>query len=110
MVFITGGTGFIGKVLVEKLLRVFSIKRIYLLVRVKDNMAVDERLEHFFQESVRKNKIEKNYEKRFKYSKIANVFFYMFKIHSKVCSFPCLFSIFLVSYRFLTDYEKSHPT
>lgn len=52
VVFITGGTGFIGKVLVEKLLRVFNIKRIYLLVRVKNNMTVDERLEQFFQESV----------------------------------------------------------
>ncbi|XP_055307130.1 fatty acyl-CoA reductase 1-like isoform X1 [Sitodiplosis mosellana] len=52
VVFITGGTGFIGKVLVEKLLRVFSIKRIYLLVRVKDDMPVDKRLENFFQESI----------------------------------------------------------
>lgn len=56
VVFITGGTGFIGKVLIEKLLRVFSIKRIYLLVRVKNNMTVDERLENFFQESVSKTK------------------------------------------------------
>lgn len=41
-----------GKVLIEKLLREFSIKRIYLLVRVKNNMTVNERLEKFFQESV----------------------------------------------------------
>lgn len=52
VIFITGGTGFIGKVLVEKLLRIFSIKRIYLLVRVKNNMTVAERLLDFFQESV----------------------------------------------------------
>lgn len=52
VVFITGGTGFIGKVLIEKLLREFNIKRIYLLVRIKNNMTVDERLEQFFQESV----------------------------------------------------------
>lgn len=59
MIFITGGTGFIGKVLIEKLLRVFSIKRIYLLVRVKNNMSVDERIEHFFRESVKhKNIVE----------------------------------------------------
>lgn len=32
-VLITGGTGFIGKVLVEKLLRSFSIRKIYLLIR-----------------------------------------------------------------------------
>lgn len=63
MVFITGGTGFIGKVLIEKLLRVFGIKRIYLLVRVKNNMTVDERLEHFFQESVKtKQNTKKNYD------------------------------------------------
>lgn len=52
VVMITGGTGFIGKVLIEKLLRMFGIKRIYLLVRVKNNMSVDERIEHFFKESV----------------------------------------------------------
>lgn len=53
VVFITGGTGFIGKLLIEKLLRVFSIKRIYLLVRPKNNMTADVRLEKFFEESVR---------------------------------------------------------
>lgn len=52
VVFITGGTGFLGKVLVEKLLRTFLIKRIYLLVRVKNNLTVNERLEEFFRESV----------------------------------------------------------
>lgn len=57
-VFITGGTGFIGKVLIEKLLRVFDIKRIYLLVRVKNSMSVDERVEHFFKESVKQNIFE----------------------------------------------------
>lgn len=58
VVFITGGTGFIGKVLIEKLLRVFDIKRIYLLVRVKNSMSVDERVEHFFKESVKQNIFE----------------------------------------------------
>lgn len=52
VIFITGGTGFLGKVLVEKLLRSFSIERIYLLVRVKHNLAVNERLKRFFEESV----------------------------------------------------------
>lgn len=52
VVFITGGTGFLGKVLVEKLLRVFLIKRIYLLVRAKNNLTVNERLEQYFRESV----------------------------------------------------------
>lgn len=52
VVFITGGTGFLGKVLVEKLLRVFLIKRIYLLVRIKNNLTVHERVMEFFEESV----------------------------------------------------------
>lgn len=52
VIFITGGTGFLGKVLVEKLLRTFVIKRIYLLVRVKNNLTVNERLVQFFEESV----------------------------------------------------------
>lgn len=53
VIFITGGTGFLGKILVEKLLRSFEIKRIYLLVRVKNNLTVNERLAQFFEESVR---------------------------------------------------------
>lgn len=49
---ITGGTGFIGKVLVEKLLRSFTIRKIYLLIRSKNASNVDERLHTFFEESV----------------------------------------------------------
>lgn len=49
---ITGGTGFLGKVLVEKLLRIFRVKKIYLLIRMKNNMNVEDRLEHFFKETV----------------------------------------------------------
>lgn len=49
---ITGGTGFLGKVLVEKLLRIFRVKKIYLLIRMKNNMNVEDRLENFFKETV----------------------------------------------------------
>lgn len=45
-VFITGGTGFMGKVLVEKLLRSCKlINKIYLLVRAKNGCTHDERHE-----------------------------------------------------------------
>ncbi|KAH9373890.1 hypothetical protein HPB48_012041 [Haemaphysalis longicornis] len=46
VVFITGGTGFIGKVLLEKLLRSCpGVKRVYLLVRSKRGEEPDVRLE-----------------------------------------------------------------
>ena len=35
-VFITGATGFMGKVLVEKLLRSTKVRKIYLLIRHKE--------------------------------------------------------------------------
>ena len=47
-VFITGGTGFLGKVLVEKLLRSCSVRRIYLLMRPKRGVDVHQRLEDIF--------------------------------------------------------------
>ncbi|KAJ3612459.1 hypothetical protein NHX12_020734 [Muraenolepis orangiensis] len=46
-VLITGGTGFMGKVLVEKLLRSCpGVKVIYLLVRPKANQTLQQRLSH----------------------------------------------------------------
>ncbi|CAH1155782.1 unnamed protein product [Phaedon cochleariae] len=48
-VFITGGSGFIGKVLIEKLLRSCpGIKNIYVLVRPKKNKNIQERVEALF--------------------------------------------------------------
>ncbi|XP_042149489.1 putative fatty acyl-CoA reductase CG5065 [Ixodes scapularis] len=48
VIFITGSTGFLGKVLVEKLLRSCpGIERIYLLIRPKKGSSPAERLEVF---------------------------------------------------------------
>lgn len=45
-VFITGASGFVGKVLIEKLLRSCpGIKRIFLLLRAKRSKSINARLE-----------------------------------------------------------------
>ena len=52
-VFITGGTGFLGKVLVEKLLRCCpDIQRIYLLMRAKAGSDINARLEQLVDNKV----------------------------------------------------------
>ncbi|XP_050689457.1 putative fatty acyl-CoA reductase CG5065 isoform X1 [Eriocheir sinensis] len=47
-VFITGGSGFLGKVLLEKLLRTCPVRRIYLLMRPKRGVEVNQRLDDIF--------------------------------------------------------------
>lgn len=48
-IFLTGGTGFLGKVLIEKLLRVCNdLKKIYILTRPKKGKSVDERYKELF--------------------------------------------------------------
>eukprot|EP00092_Neocalanus_flemingeri_P005847 GFUD01006292.1.p1 GENE.GFUD01006292.1~~GFUD01006292.1.p1 ORF type:complete len:503 (-),score=131.65 GFUD01006292.1:35-1543(-) len=48
VVFITGGTGFIGKVLLEKLLRCTEVSKVYLLIREKKGISPKDRLEQLF--------------------------------------------------------------
>lgn len=52
-VLITGATGFLGSVLVEKLLRCFDIKKMYLLIRSKNHESAKERIDKFVQLTVR---------------------------------------------------------
>lgn len=51
-VFLTGGTGFLGQLFVEKLLRT-GVKRIYLLSRAKKGKSTKERLSETFSSRVR---------------------------------------------------------
>lgn len=52
-IFITGSSGFVGKVLVYKLLKsCTSLKAIYLLLRAKRGKTSTERLEELFSSSV----------------------------------------------------------
>ena len=50
-VFVTGGLGFIGKLLVEKLLRC-DVNKIYLLARAKKGKSLEERFEKLMNEPV----------------------------------------------------------
>uniref|UniRef100_A0A182F865 Fatty acyl-CoA reductase n=1 Tax=Anopheles albimanus TaxID=7167 RepID=A0A182F865_ANOAL len=44
VVFVTGGTGFIGKIVVEKLLRTCEVKEVVLMVREKKNTQPEQRI------------------------------------------------------------------
>lgn len=51
-VFITGATGFMGKVLVEKLLRSTNVGKVYLLIRPKKGVQSEKRLKGLLESSV----------------------------------------------------------
>lgn len=52
VVFITGSTGFLGKILVEKLLRSCDVKTIAVIVRCKKGLAASQRTEDLYKQSV----------------------------------------------------------
>jgi fatty acyl-CoA reductase len=52
-IFVTGATGFIGKVLLEKILRSCpDVGNIYVLIRPKKGKTSSERVEHFINSEV----------------------------------------------------------
>jgi alcohol-forming fatty acyl-CoA reductase len=51
-VFVTGCTGFLGKILTEKLLRTCDVKNIAILVRGKNGLTASQRAENMFKQSV----------------------------------------------------------
>ena len=54
VIFITGGTGFMGKVLIEKLLYSCSnLEKIYILLRTKRGRCAEDRINDIFKLSVR---------------------------------------------------------
>ena len=52
-IFLSGGTGLVGKLLVEKLLRTsFDLKKIYILMRGKHGKNPQQRFDDFFNDLV----------------------------------------------------------
>ncbi|XP_063898654.1 putative fatty acyl-CoA reductase CG5065 [Helicoverpa armigera] len=51
-VFVTGGSGFLGKQLVEKLFRACNVAKVYLLMRPKKGVPIEERLEEMLKDPV----------------------------------------------------------
>jgi len=54
VVLITGSTGFLGKMLTEKLLRCCPVNSIAILVRGKKGLSVNQRVEDIYKQSVSK--------------------------------------------------------
>lgn len=55
-VLITGSTGFLGKLILEKLLRSFiNLRRIYLIVRPKRGQSIRQRMEALLEDQVSSN-------------------------------------------------------
>ncbi|XP_035894046.1 fatty acyl-CoA reductase wat [Anopheles stephensi] len=51
-ILVTGGTGFLGKVLLEKILRCLNVRKVFLAVRSKDGRNADERLQDLLKDVI----------------------------------------------------------
>ncbi|XP_050080523.1 fatty acyl-CoA reductase wat-like [Anopheles maculipalpis] len=51
-IFVTGGTGFLGKVLLEKILRCLNVRKVFLAIRSKDGRNPNERLQDLLKDVI----------------------------------------------------------
>lgn len=51
-IFLTGGTGFIGQIIIEKLLRCCDVKEIYLLIREKKGKSWQARVQEMLSDPI----------------------------------------------------------
>lgn len=51
-VFLTGATGFLGKIIIDKLLRTCDIESFYILIRNKKGKGIHSRIEEIFDDPV----------------------------------------------------------
>ncbi|XP_040170239.1 fatty acyl-CoA reductase wat-like isoform X1 [Anopheles arabiensis] len=51
-ILLTGGTGFLGKVLLEKILRCLGVRKVFLAVRIKDGRKPAERLQELLKDAL----------------------------------------------------------
>ena len=80
-IFLTGATGFVGKVLIEKLLRSCQdLKKIYILIRTKKGNDANKRLNEILSAKVIFYSI--NQSDRFQFEHFLNRFLIMLKVHS----------------------------
>lgn len=52
-IFVTGGSGFVGQIIIEKLLRCCDVKQIFVLIRCKKGKKWNERIDEIFEDQVR---------------------------------------------------------
>ncbi|XP_066153672.1 fatty acyl-CoA reductase wat-like [Euwallacea fornicatus] len=51
-VFLTGATGFIGKLILEKILRTLPVRKVFILVREKENESPSQRVQQMFESPI----------------------------------------------------------
>jgi hypothetical protein len=60
-IFLTGATGFLGKLILEKLLRTCAVQKVYILVRPKHDKTLQQRFHSIFDSPVSNLELIKNH-------------------------------------------------